>query len=157
MTIDASAFRSLMGRFATGVTVITAQDSNGVQNGMTVSAFCSLSLDPPLVLMCIDSSASMFDLLTTCDRFTVNILASDQEEIARRFATTETTKFEGIGFSLVEQDAVLDGVLAHAQCSRINSVEAGDHTIVIGEVRSATVTEGQPLLYFRGGYSSLGR
>lgn len=157
MTIDASAFRSLMGRFATGVTVITAQDSNGVQNGMTVSAFCSLSLDPPLVLMCIDRSASMFDLLTTCDRFTVNILASDQEEIARRFATTETTKFEGIGFSLVEQDAVLDGVLAHAQCSRINSVEAGDHTIVIGEVRSATVTEGQPLLYFRGGYSSLGR
>lgn len=157
MTIDASAFRSLMGRFATGVTVITAQDSNGVQNGMTVSAFCSLSLDPPLVLMCIDRSASMFDLLTTCDRFTVNILASDQEEIARRFATTETTKFEGIGFSLVEQDAVLDGVLAHAQCSRINSVEAGDHTIVIGEVGSATVNEGQPLLYFRGGYSSLGR
>jgi flavin reductase (DIM6/NTAB) family NADH-FMN oxidoreductase RutF len=157
MSIDASAFRSLMGRFATGVTVITAQDASGVQNGMTVSAFCSLSLEPPLVLMCIDRSASMFDLLTTCERFTVNILASDQEEIARRFATTETTKFEGIGFSLIEQDAVLDGVLAHAQCNRINSVEAGDHAIVIAEVRSATVNDGQPLLYFRGGYSSLGR
>ena len=157
MTLDPSAFRNLLGRFATGVTIVTARDDAGAHQGMTVSAFCSLSLEPPLVLMCIDKSATMFELLTTCERFSVNILAADQEEIARRFAATETTKFEGIGFSVVEDTAVLDDVLAHAQCTRVNSVEAGDHAIVIGEVRSATVRDGEPLLYFRGGYSSLGR
>ena len=157
MSIDASAFRNLLGRFATGVTVVTARDKGGNPHGMTVSAFSSLSLDPPLVLMCIDKSAAMFEMLTTCEHFTVNILSESQEEIARRFAMTEATKFDGIGYSLVDDDAVLDDVLAHAQCTRVQSVEAGDHTIVIGEVRSASVGEGTPLLYFRGGYSSLGR
>lgn len=157
MSIDAAAFRNLLGRFATGVTVVTASDGKGPPQGMTVSAFSSLSLNPPLVLMCIDRTATMFGLLTTCERFTVNILSENQEEIARRFAATETTKFDGIGYSLVDGDAVLEDVLAHAQCTRVNTVEAGDHAIVIGEVRSASVSEGTPLLYFRGGYSSLGR
>jgi flavin reductase (DIM6/NTAB) family NADH-FMN oxidoreductase RutF len=157
MSIDPSAFRNLLGRFATGVTVVTAQDDGGTHQGMTVSAFCSLSLEPPLVLMCIDKTATMYRLLTKCERFTVNILSADQEETARRFATTETTKFDGIGYSIVGDDAVLDDVLAHAQCTRTKTVEAGDHSIVIGEVRSATVSDGQPLLYFRGGYSSIGR
>ena len=157
MSIDAAAFRNLLGRFATGVTVVTAQAEDGTPQGMTVSAFSSLSLDPPLVLMCIDKTATMFGMLTTCERFTVNILSEHQEEIARRFAAAETPKFEGVGYALIEGDPVLDDVLAHAQCERVNSIEAGDHTIVIGEVRSASVSEGTPLLYFRGGYSSLGR
>lgn len=157
MSIDASAFRSLLGRFATGVTIVTARDSESAHQGLTVSAFCSLSLEPPLVLVCIDKTATMYELLTTCERFTVNILAADQEEIARRFATTETTKFDGIGYSIIEDDAVLDDALAYAQCARINSIVTGDHSIVIGEVRSATVSDGLPLLYFRGGYSSIGR
>ncbi len=157
MSIDASAFRSLLGRFATGVTVVTARDNAGTHHGMTVSAFSSLSLEPPLVLMCIDKTATMFDLLTTGESFTVNILASHQEEIARRFATLESGKFEGVGYSVVDTGAALDDVVAHAQCVRVNTVEAGDHTIVVGEVRASTVTEGEPLLYFRGGYASLGR
>lgn len=157
MSIDASAFRSLLGRFATGVTVVTARDSAGMHEGMTVSAFCSVSLEPPLVLMCIDKTATMFETLTTGTHFTVNVLASHQEEIARRFATTESAKFDGIGYTVTDDHAVLDDVLAHAQCARISSTEAGDHTIVVGEVRSATVNDGEPLLYFRGGYSSLGR
>lgn len=157
MSIDASAFRNLLGRFVSGVTVVTATDRHGEHQGMTVSAFCSLSLNPPLVLMCIDKTATMFGVLTTCEQFTVNILSEHQEEIARRFAMTEAAKFEGIGYSIVGEDAVLDDVLAYAQCSRVMSVEAGDHTIVIGEVRAATVHDGTPLLYFRGGYSSLAR
>ena len=157
MSIDASAFRNLLGRFATGVTVVTAHDSKGAAQGMTVSAFCSLSLDPPLVLMCIDKTAAMYDLLTSCERFTVNILSESQEEVARRFAATESAKFDGIGYSVIEGDAVLDDVIAHAQCTRTQSVEAGDHSIVIGEVRGATVSDGLPLLYFRGGYSGIGR
>lgn len=157
MSIDESAFRSLLGRFATGVTVVTARDMAGTHHGMTVSAFSSLSLDPPLVLMCIDKTATMFELLTTGAAFTVNILASHQEEIARRFAAAESHKFDGIGYAADESGAALDDVLANAQCARINSIEAGDHTIVIGEVRKATVSEGEPLLYFRGGYAGLGR
>ncbi len=155
--MDASQFRSLLGRFASGVTIVTARGTDGVHHGMTVSAFCSLSLEPPLVLMCIDKTATMFDLLTTGDSFTVNILASHQEEIARRFATAESDKFDGIGYAPVDAGAALEDVLANAQCVRISSIEAGDHTIVVGEVRSATVFEGEPLLYFRGGYSGLGR
>lgn len=157
MSIDASAFRNLLGRFATGVTIVTARDSTGSHQGMTVSAFCSLSLDPPLVLMCIDKSATMHDLLVTGEQFTINILTEDQEEIARRFAATETIKFDGIGYSVLDNDAILDDVLAYAQCTRVQGVDAGDHSIVVGEVRSATVRDGSPLLYFRGGYSSLGR
>lgn len=157
MTIDGSQFRSLLGRFATGVTIVTARDGEGVHHGMTVSAFCSLSLEPPLVLMCIDKTATMLELLTTGDSFTVNILASHQEEIARRFAAAESDRFDGIGYAPVETGAALEDVLANAQCIRINSIEAGDHTIVIGEVRTATVSEGEPLLYFRGGYAGLGR
>ncbi len=157
MTMDASLFRSLLGRFATGVTIVTARDAEGVHHGMTVSAFCSLSLEPPMVLMCIDKTATMFDLLTTGDSFTVNILASHQEEIARRFAAAESDKFEGIGYVPVDTGAALEDVLASAQCTRVSSVEAGDHAIVIGEVRTAAVTEGEPLLYFRGGYAGLGR
>lgn len=157
MSLDASAFRSLLGRFAAGVTVVTARDSNGAHEGMTVSAFCSVSLEPPLVLMCIDKTATMFESLTTGKHFTVNVLASHQEEIARRFATTECAKFDGIGYTVTGDDAVLDDVLAHAHCTRISSVEAGDHTIVVAEVRSAAIHDGEPLVYFRGGYASLGR
>ncbi len=157
MSIDASAFRSLLGRFATGVTIVTTRDPGGTYHGMTVSAFCSLSLDPPLVLMCIDKTATMFEMLTTGESFTANILAAHQEEIARRFAMVDSDKFDGIGYTVVDTGAALDDVLAYAQCVRINSIEAGDHTIVIGEVRVATVTEGEPLLYFRGGYAGLGR
>lgn len=157
MSIDAPAFRNLLGRFATGVTVITATDSKGQHHGMTVSAFCSLSLYPPLVLMCIDKSATMFDLLTTGESFTVNILSASQEELARRFANVDSEKFDGVGYTVVDGSAVLEDVIAYAICTRTQSIEAGDHTIVVGEVRSSSVSEGEPLLYFRGGYASLGR
>lgn len=157
MSIDASDFRSLLGRFASGVTVATAMDDAGTPHGMTVSAFCSLSLDPPLVLMCIDKSATMFEQLTTGSEFTVNILAAHQEVIARKFATAEADKFDGIGYTITNGSVVLNDVIAHAACVRINSIEAGDHFIVTGEVRSESVNDGEPLLYFRGGYAGLGR
>lgn len=153
MSIDASAFRSLLGRFASGVTIVTARSENGDQQGMTVSAFCSLSLQPSLILMCIDKTATMYDLLTTCRDFTVNILAAHQEELARRFATTEADKFAGIGYTTVNGSIALDDVIAHAVCQRVNSIDAGDHSIVVGEVLSESVGDGEPLLYFRGGYA----
>jgi flavin reductase (DIM6/NTAB) family NADH-FMN oxidoreductase RutF len=96
MSLDPDAFRAVMGRFASGVTIVTAIDADGTAHGMTVSAFSSLSLSPPLVVVCIDEAASMYDVLATCEHFAVNILASTQERIARRFADTGAQRFEGI-------------------------------------------------------------
>ncbi len=158
MSLDSAAFRNLLGRFASGVTVVTAVDPTGGDAGMTVSAFCSLSLEPPLVLACIAHDATMHSLLVSSTHFAVNILSSGQEEIARRFAETEITRFEGIGFDRGREGmALLEDVLAHAECRLITTHEAGDHTVIVGEVETASVHGGDPLLYYRGGYVRLDR
>ena len=159
MPIDADTFRSVLGRFASGVTIVTARDGDGHDHGMTVSAFCSLSLSPPLVLACVDHVASMHEVLRESSHFAVNILASGQEALSRRFATPEASRrFEGIGFSRAEGGAaLLDDALAVLECRLIDCHSRGDHTIFIGEVEAATSHAGRPLLYYRGGYAQLER
>lgn len=158
MTLDPDAFRAMMGRFATGVTVVTAVDDEGNDHGMTVSAFASLSLEPPLVVICIDHAASMHDLLLTAPYFAVNVLTAAQEPLARRFAETGAQKFTGIGFSRSERDLpVLSDVLGHVECRRVAQYEGGDHTMIVGETENAVVSEGRPLLYYRGGFAQLER
>ena len=123
---------------------------------MTVSAFCSLSLDPPLVLICIEHSASVHEALTTAPGFVVNILAARQEQIARRFSIVDIERFEGVGFTRSSQGyAVLDDVLAVIECDRVSICEGGDHTIILGEVEATRAEIGTPLLYYRGGYAQL--
>ena len=95
--IDAATFRSTLGRFATGVTILTARDDSGRDHGMTVSAFCSVSLDPPRVLCCVERSADMFPVITKAQRFAINILATAQEAISRRFAEERDDRFDGLG------------------------------------------------------------
>ena len=98
MTIDPDSFRSVLGRFASGITVVTTRDAEGRDVGMTVSAFCSVSLDPPLVQVCVDHAASLYAALAVSTRYGVSILASEQEALSRRFATAESTRrFDGIG------------------------------------------------------------
>lgn len=156
--MDAATFRSVLGRFASGVTVVTVCDEDGADHGMTVSAFCSLSLVPPLVLLCIDHDASLQEILLGASHFGVNILAAEQEAISRRFAGTDPDRFEGLGFQRGKRGvALLDGALAHLECSIHTRYEGGDHTIVIGEVESASPSKGRPLLYYRGGYAQLER
>lgn len=158
MTLDASAFRSVLGRFASGVTILTARDDEGQDHGMTVSAFCSLSLDPPLVLACIDHHASMCAALATAAHFGVSVLAEGQEAIARRFAGPEPDRFDGLGFSRgMDGVALLEDALAHIECRLVDRHPAGDHTIFIGEVEAGSARSGQPLLYYRGGYATLER
>ena len=99
MTIDQHAFRAVLGRFASGVTIVTVTDSEGADRGMTVSAFCSVSLEPPLVLICVDHDASIYEAIRDAEGFTVNILSDGQEALARRFAETDPDRFEGIGFA----------------------------------------------------------
>ena len=159
MTLDPDSYRSVLGRFASGITVVTARDATGRDVGMTASAFCSVSLHPPLIQVCVDQKASMFEALTDAARFGINILAAEQEALSRRFASIESShRFDGIGYERGESGVVLlDDALAHLECTTVARHEAGDHTIFIGEVERATARDARPLLYYRGGYAQLER
>lgn len=156
--IDADTFRSVLGRFASGITIITARDETGTDHGMTVSAFCSLSLDPALVLICVAHDASMHDLLLTHPTCGISILSSTQEAHSRRFATKDFERFDGIAYSRGENGVVLlEDAVAHLECHVLQDYDAGDHTILIAEVDRAAPLNGRPLLYYRGGYAQLER
>ncbi len=159
MSIDPDSFRSVLGRFASGVTVVTTRDDEGRDYGMTVSAFSALSLTPPLVLCCIDRQAAMHEVLGRTQQFTVNILASPQEALSRRFSDLDAQeRFEGIGFSRGPSGApILDDVLAYLECRLVRQLDGGDHGIFVGEVETAVTQELRPLLYYRGGYAELER
>jgi flavin reductase (DIM6/NTAB) family NADH-FMN oxidoreductase RutF len=158
--IDAETFRSVLGRFASGVTIVTARDDAGTDHGMTVSAFCSLSLDPPLVLICIDHAASMHALLLSHTRIGINILESTQEPYSRRFAAEEDDRFDGIAFTRgVHEVVLISDALAHMECTIMEHHDAGDHTVFVARVDRAepVAGDGRPLLYYRGGYAQLER
>lgn len=125
---------------------------------MTVSAFSSLSLDPPLVLVCVGNDATMAPVLAAKDSFVVNVLSATQEAVSRRFAGKVDDRFAGVGYHDGKLgDPVLDDVLASMQCRIVARHPAGDHVIVVGEVVDAAAFEGKPLLYYRGGYAVLER
>lgn len=156
--IDHDLFRAVLGRFASGITVITATAPDGTPHGMTVSAFSSLSLDPPLVLACIANDATMAPLLGSCGSFTANILSSQQEALSRRFAGPLDDRFAGVGYTIGDLgNPVLDDVLASLECRIVARHPAGDHTIMVGQVEQAGARDGRPLLYYRGGYAQLER
>lgn len=136
--------------------MVTTQAADGSDQGMTVSAFASLSLTPPLVLICIEKTASAHQALTTSPGFVVNVLAARQEQIARRFAIVDIDRFGGVGFTRSANGyPVLDDVLAVIECTRKSTLDGGDHTIILGEVESTRAENGAPLLYYRGGYAQL--
>lgn len=156
--IDHDLFRAILGRFASGITVITAVDDGGIPHGMTVSAFASLSLEPPLVLACIAHGATMAPLLQRTPSFAVNILSDGQEALSRRFAGTVDDRFTGVGYRVGELgNPVLDDVLAWLECRIVARHPAGDHTVLIGQVDGGAARDGRPLLYYRGGYAQLER
>ena len=158
MSVDPDRFRQLLGRFATGVTIVTADDGDGNPAGMTANTLVSVSLNPPLISLCIDHAADMHRTLGETSRFTVNILASDQEALSRRFAEQDTRRFDGVGFFRTEGGGiVLDGVLAYLECERVADHPNGDHSIYIGRVVGGSTSEGEPLLYYRGGYAGMSR
>src|SRR5581483_12491559 len=146
--IDADTFRSVFGRFASGVTIVTTRDGNGKDHGMTMSAFSSLSLDPPLVLFSVDHGASMYELLLEHPRCGISILSSQQEAYSRRFAdrkTERSERFDGIAYSRGDAGVVLlDEALAHLEVRVTEHHHAGDHTIFIAEVERARALDGRP-------------
>ena len=158
MSVTPDEFRSVLGRFPSGVTVVTTKDRDASDEGMTVSAFCSVSLEPPLVLICIEKNASAYGALTSAPGFVVNILAASQEQVARRFAIVDIDRFEGVGYSRSQNGfAILDDVLGVIECATFATHDAGDHTIIVGQVEAARAQTGTPLLYYRGGYAQLER
>lgn len=153
---DATLFRKTLGRFATGITVVTARDAQGVPHGLTVNSFTSVSLDPPLVLFCLGKSSTSLDLLLASNSFCINILSVDQEALSTRFASRLENRFEGVAWQTGETGSpLLGGALAALDCRKRQTVEAGDHYILVGEVLTATFREGDPLLYFASRYRRL--
>jgi flavin reductase (DIM6/NTAB) family NADH-FMN oxidoreductase RutF len=154
--IDPDHFRQLLGRFATGVTVLTVATPERTALGMTANSLASVSLQPPLISVCVDREAEMHEAILRAPEFVVNVLSSPQEALARRFADQHEDRFEGIGYHLSAEGLILlDGALAHIECQRHSQYPGGDHTIVLGRVVGGTTGEGRPLLYYRGGYAAL--
>jgi flavin reductase (DIM6/NTAB) family NADH-FMN oxidoreductase RutF len=154
---DPFQFRQLLGRFATGVTILTVSTPDGRPLGMTANSLASVSLQPPLISVCVDHEAEMHDAILASPEFVVNVLASPQEALARRFSDKHEDRFDGVGYRRSPEGLILlDGALAHIECERYANYPAGDHTIVLGRVTGGATGEGRPLLYYRGGYATLG-
>jgi flavin reductase (DIM6/NTAB) family NADH-FMN oxidoreductase RutF len=123
---------------------------------MTASSLASVSLQPPLISVCVDHTAELHDLIVAVPEFVVNVLESTQEELSRRFADRHVDRFEGVGYHVGPKGQILlDGALAHIECERFAQYPAGDHTIIVGRVIGGDAHEGHPLLYYRGGYGAL--
>lgn len=156
MVVDSSAFRRALGQFATGVTVVTTHDASGHPMGLTVNAFSSVSLEPPLVLVCIDRRSETHDGFEASGVFGVSVLREDQEHYARRFAQPGREKFAAKDLHLGASGvALVPGALAHMECHVVSATQAGDHTIYVGEVQRLDVAPGRPLLFHASGYGRL--
>ena len=155
---DVVLLRRALGQFATGVTVITTVSPAGEPAGCTVSAFCSLSLDPPLVLVCIDKARAMHQLLSTAPGYVVNVLHADQQDLALRFARSGGDRFSGLSLHYGRHDIPhIGGAIAHLECDRHAVLDGGDHAIVLGRIQGLAVHDGEPLLYARGTFLNVSK
>ncbi|MFT7286820.1 MAG: flavin reductase (DIM6/NTAB) family NADH-FMN oxidoreductase RutF [Halieaceae bacterium] len=155
-SVDAGALRSALGKFATGVTVITTCDEEGKLEGLTANSFGSVSLDPPLVLWNLQKRAKSLPQFSAAGHFAVNVLSHAQSRLAQHFATPSRNKFAGIQFhNGMGGCPVLPDSLAVIECRNIRHIEAGDHIIFIGEVIRFSENDGRPLIFSSGEYHQL--
>jgi 4-nitrophenol 2-monooxygenase / 4-nitrocatechol 4-monooxygenase, reductase component len=154
--IAADDFRRVLGHFATGVTILTTCDADARPTGLTASAFSSVSLDPPLVLICVDHKSQSYPSLRDRGCFAVNILSVDQQAISRRCASSRLDKFDEVPHRISDLGLpLIEGAIAQLECTTVSTHVEGDHTIFVGRVERASVGAGEPLLYFRGQYDRL--
>lgn len=152
--VCADRFRAGMALFATGVTVITTRTDRPV--GMTASAVCSLSLEPPQLLVCVSTNLPTHEALSASGRFVVNVLGEGQGALARRFATPDVDRFAGIEVGEHDGLPILEAAIAHFVCDVSERIPGGDHSIFIGAVKAIGLRpEGRPLLFFRREFGSL--
>ena len=152
--VDPKAFRRALGNFATGVTVITATASNGIQTGVTANSFNSVSLDPALVLWSVMKSSSSVEIFEQASHFAVNVLADDQIAVSNHFARPVSDKFENLAYENgIGNAPLLPGCAARFQCENFQRIDGGDHWILLGKVVAFDETGLAPLLYHAGNYS----
>jgi flavin reductase (DIM6/NTAB) family NADH-FMN oxidoreductase RutF len=159
--IDVLRFREVMSTFPSGVVVLTAFGDDGLPRGLTVSAFCAVSLQPPLALACIDKTSNTLPAVQLTGGFTANILAAGREQLARRMATKLSDKFDGIKWRRPADEGggpiLEDDTAAYAVCKLTQTIEAGDHWILVGLVTDGAHLEGvTPMVYSRRLYDTLG-
>ena len=153
MAIDNDEFRAALSRFASGVTVVTTKDGDGRFHGITVTAFCSVSLDPPLILICIEKTTGSHYAIEQSGIFVVNVLNAIQSNLSERFASMLSDKFGGVDFELgIDGVPVLSGSMVNLECRLKTVCDGGDHTIFVGEVERAMIRDGDPLVYFHSDY-----
>lgn len=153
---DRRGFRTALGRYPTGVTVVTTRTPDGVAVGMTVNSFASVSLDPPLVLWSVGDDASCADVFAAAPRYVVNVLAADQEGLARRFALPEADRFDGVPTHPGLADIpLIDGALTVLECRLETVYPGGDHRILLGRVERFATRGGKPLLFHEGMFDHL--
>lgn len=154
--VPSELFRRACAQFPTGVAVLTTRAADGAPHGLTVNAFCSLSLEPPLVLVAVDRACSFLDTFEKAERFALNFLSADQRDLSVRFSQLPEGRFAGVSWAPgAEGVPLLEGAIGSIECLAREVIDAGDHRALIGEVVGASVGEGEPLVYFRSGYARL--
>jgi flavin reductase (DIM6/NTAB) family NADH-FMN oxidoreductase RutF len=154
--VSADEFRRACGRFATGVTIASVLDETGTPHGLTVSSFTSVSLDPPLVLICLGHETASLETFRKAKHFGINVLTLDQRGLSERFARKGHDRFDGLEWTPGETGVpLLAGALAHMECAVTQWITAGDHEILIGEMVCARVNKGEPLIHFSSRYRKL--
>jgi flavin reductase (DIM6/NTAB) family NADH-FMN oxidoreductase RutF len=155
-TVASEEFRRACGRFATGVTVASVLDGLGVPRGLTVSSFTAVSLDPPLILICLGHEVTSIEVFRKAKYFGINVLGEDQRALSERFARKGHDRFDGLDWHAGETGVpLLGGVLAQLECSITQRITAGDHDVFIAEMVSARVHKGEPLIHFSSRYRKL--
>ena len=155
MPVDEALFKKAMSHFLSGVTVVTTEQE-GTLYGMTVASFASLSLNPPLVLICVGRNMQTHDAIAAAGRFGVSILSSEQQHVSNQFASRSDDKFKDIPYHRGASGVpLLDGAICALECRLHGQLDGGDHSIFVGLVESAETADGAPLAYFRSGYREL--
>jgi flavin reductase (DIM6/NTAB) family NADH-FMN oxidoreductase RutF len=157
MSNDHRALRDALGCFATGVTVVTTQNGDGEPIGVTVNAFSSVSLDPPLLLFCLDRQAFSLESFRAAKHFCVNVLSEGQQELSVQFAVAGRQKWSNVPYRLGESACpLIEGALATFECGVEQVVDGGDHVVFFGRIlRAMSLREGRPLLFYRGRYEAV--
>jgi len=154
--VSVEQFRRACGRFAAGVTIATVRDNSGTPHGVTVSSFTSVSLDPPLILICLGHGAVSLPPFRAAEHFGINVLGEDQRALSEHFARKGHHRFDGLDWRPGETGVpLIAGALAHIECAAVRRIAAGDHDIFIGRVVRASVHRGEPLIHFASRYRKL--
>jgi flavin reductase (DIM6/NTAB) family NADH-FMN oxidoreductase RutF len=154
--VSSDDFRRACGRFATGVAIAGAMDAKGVPHGLTVNSFSSVSLDPPLILICLGHAIAAIDVFREARHFGLSVLRANQRALSERFAAPMDNRFDSLAWRKGKAGSpLLDDVLAQIECATVRRFSAGDHDIFIGEMTSAAVDQGEPLIYFASEYREL--